>query len=632
MSRCTNFICAGAVLFALAVPTSAQPTTEQVEAAEADLFVSPHGDDAHPGTAEQPLQSFARAQQRIREQLAAGPPRDWKVLFRAGTYFLQEPLEFGPADSAPQGHGVTYAAYPGEEVVISGGERIDGWRKSGELLTAQLPDAVQPASSVRELFVGDRRADRARTPNEGYFRVEQAGADERTSFTFREGDLQPWNDLQTGEIVFLHDWSTSRVGLASIDPQQRVVRFRDSIGANAPHYRISNFEPHPHYYIENLAALLDAPGEWFVDPQSRTISYWPREGETAETLVAVVPRLERLIEVRGEPAEDRRVRGLRLVGLTFRHCRWLPPTHGYAAGQATFHEQRDHAQQPSQRVMIPAAIGFALADDCLLDDCTIEQIGASGVAFGQACRRNQIVHCIVRDVAGNGVNIGETFTHGEVPADGELPADTLVSTGNRVANCLIDHCGALYSGAVGIWIGIAAETEVVHNELRQLPYTGVSVGWVWNPSPSGCRGNVIAHNHIHDVMQVLSDGGGIYTLGRQPGTVLRENRIHGVPLNAGRAESNGIFMDEGSTAILVEGNTIYDLPRSPIRFHRAGVNTVRQNTLVCQPDMPPLRYNATPEHMILQENEIITAAEWNPPADDPTTGAGLPAGARSDKM
>jgi hypothetical protein len=57
-------------------------------------------------------------------------------------------------------------------------------------------------------------------------------------------------------------------------------------------------------------------------------------------------------------------------------------------------------------------------------------------------------------------------------------------------------------------------------------------------------------------VQVLSDGGGIYTLGCQPGTQLRGNLIHDVPLNAGRAESNGMFLDEGSDGITIQGNAI----------------------------------------------------------------------------
>ena len=73
-------------------------------------------------------------------------------------------------------------------------------------------------------------------------------------------------------------------------------------------------------------------------------------------------------------------------------------------------------------------------------------------------------------------------------------------------------------------------------------------------------------------MQRLSDGGGIYTLGWQPGTALIGNVIHDIPVNAGRAESNGMFIDQGSTDLEIKENTIYRVLRSPIRFNIAGKN------------------------------------------------------------
>jgi hypothetical protein len=198
-----------------------------------------------------------------------------------------------------------------------------------------------------------------------------------------------------------------------------------------------------------------------------------------------------------------------------------------------------------------------------------------------------------------------------------------VCRGNELTDSVIEQCGVLFYGAVGVWVGIAQNTAVAHNEIRNLPYTGVSVGWRWDTQPTGCRENAIRDNHIHHIMQTLSDGGGIYTLGRQPGTVLSGNRIHDVPLNLGRAESNGMFIDEGSSDILIENNTIYHIERSPIRFHRAEHDTIRNNRLVCAPGAPPFRYNSTdPNSMIYEDNEAIEAKDWTPPKDDPTASAG----------
>jgi len=164
---------------------------------------------------------------------------------------------------------------------------------------------------------------------------------------------------------------------------------------------------------------------------------------------------------------------------------------------------------------------------------------------------------------------------------------------------------------------MAANTIVRNNEVRDLPYTGVSVGWCWTPKPTMCRENHIEYNHIHHVMQRLSDGGGIYTLGWQPGTTIIGNVIHDIPANAGRAESNGIFIDQGSTNLQFEENTIYGVARSPIRFNMAGKNTFVRNRLALTADTPAFEYRETKaKEMTFVANEVIENASWQPPDGD----------------
>jgi hypothetical protein len=106
-------------------------------------------------------------------------------------------------------------------------------------------------------------------------------------------------------------------------------------------------------------------------------------------------------------------------------------------------------------------------------------------------------------------------------------------------------------------------------------------------------------------MQTLSDGGGIYMLGLQPESTISGNLIHDVTLNVGRAESNGMFLDEGTTDITVSENIIFNIAKSPIRFHRATVNLIRENVLSCGDNIPAVRYNNTREEDIRLENNII---------------------------
>ena len=181
-----------------------------------------------------------------------------------------------------------------------------------------------------------------------------------------------------------------------------------------------------------------------------------------------------------------------------------------------------------------------------------------------------------------------------------------VSRDNKISQTLIEDCGKQFYGALGIWCGLVEGTVIEHNEIRDLPYTGISVGWLWTAEPTPCRENTIHANHIHHILNKLSDGGGIYSLGLQPGSRITNNLIHDVRVNAGRAESNGMFLDEGTKEVLVENNIIYNIARSPLRFHKAQYpNTVRNNVLACNEDIPPIAYNSTREKDIVKTDNTI---------------------------
>jgi hypothetical protein len=232
-----------------------------------------------------------------------------------------------------------------------------------------------------------------------------------------------------------------------------------------------------------------------------------------------------------------------------------------------------------------------------------------------------VIGCHISDVGGNGLMIGEGQWR---QIDGEPwweAAPQQAAKNNVAANNLVENCGRELFGAVGIWVGLAGGTTISHNEIRALPYTGVSVGWMWwnprsrpEPRKTPCRENIVSDNHIHHIMQVLSDGGGIYTLGLQPGSFLRGNVIHDVPVNAGRAESNGMFLDQGTGGFVIEENVIYNVTRSPLRFHKGWKNLVRKNVLAVPEGVPTVRYNDTKEERIeLKDNTIlrINASEPN---------------------
>ncbi len=585
----------------------------------ADFFVAPDGDDTGPGTQERPFATLYRARDAVREKVAAGLVADVTVLVRGGTYCIGEPIVFGPRDGGNDEFTVTYAAFPKEQrkPVFSGGRVIPGWKETADgKWTVNLPDVWAGKRAFRELFVNGQRAVRARHPNKGWLRAEKVGKDRRTRFTFREGDIRAYGDLKHLELVFLHDWSITRTPVASIDEATRTLTVPHKVGGPARWAAMDWFEKQPRYFVENSTELLDAPGEWNLDERTGVLTYHPRPGERRDEVEAIAPLVRQLLVVRGDREGKRPVRNLHFVGLGFEHVAWSPP-HGVYWGRqactywsvATTKAGRNHEEADA------AAVQFEAAESCSFTDGRVEHVGASGLWIGPACRGCSVVGTRVSDVGGNGIMVGE----GKARLVGDKAwwevAPEQAAVGNRVANNLVEHCGRELFGAVGIWVGLAADTIVANNEIRNVPYTGVSVGWMWwnprsrpEPRKTPCRRNLVVDNHIHHIMQTLSDGGGIYTLGAQPESALRGNLIHDVPTNAGRAESNGMFLDQGTGEFVIEGNVIYNVARSPLRFHKGWKNLVRNNVLAVGENVPLVRYNDTKQERITLESNTVVRA------------------------
>jgi hypothetical protein len=294
---------------------------------------------------------------------------------------------------------------------------------------------------------------------------------------------------------------------------------------------------------------------------------------------------------------------LAFEGITFQYSRWNIPEMGYCGVQATHYDPRPKTQEGW--TVVPAAIKGSWMQNCTFRNCQFKNLGTSGVWISTGSKNCTIENSVFTDIAGNGVMIGEGRDR---QVDGEAwwkARPEQAADGNTIENCTIEKCGREYYGAVAVWGGLVSNTTISNNEIAWHPYTGVSIGWMWNPQETPSEANVIKGNHIHHVMQILSDGGGIYMLGLQPNSKIVNNHIHDIPLNAGRAESNGMFLDQGATDLLIENNLIYYIAKSPLRFHQATTNLVKENYLFCTGESPPIRYNNTDAEDIKKQNNHI---------------------------
>jgi hypothetical protein len=540
--------------------------------ATAEFHVAPNGRDTSPGTKARPFATLVRARQAVRQEVARGLKEDVTVLVREGRHELAEPLVFGPEDGGTDAHSVTWRAATGP-VVVSGGRRITGWRLGeGGAFAATIPEVRAGDWHFRELFVDGTRAVRARTPNAdaapNHFRLtgsQQAEDLSTHTLTLAPECLGTWSNVTDAEIVVFGEWEITRKRLEAVDPAAGTVTLPPPHVAQHP-----AIGPRPGMacYFENAPEMLDQPGEWYLDRTIGTLTYQPRPGEDMQKAEVIAPMLTRLMEVKG--AAEVPVRNLHFRGLQFEHCAWPLPEQGHPGVQGTFHTPPPSWAQGWTPV--DAALVWEWAKGCSFTDCALRHLGGAGTRLRQGCRGNVIEGNTIVDVGGNGVMVGEHYP-GWDWQKGVPPAEE-VATGNRIANNHITRCGQEYFGAVGVWVGFAEGTVVAHNLIHELPYTGVSVGWQWDPTPTVCKGNTIEYNHIYDVMGKLADGGCIYTLGYQPGTVLRGNVLHGAHYSDVAQQSsysnNGIFLDQGSKDFLVEGNIIYDTAGGPTRFNLCG--------------------------------------------------------------
>ncbi|NLY00979.1 MAG: right-handed parallel beta-helix repeat-containing protein [Rhodopirellula sp.] len=535
---------------------------------ETILYVAPGGNDAWSGTLREPtadatdgpLASIPRAQQLLRGLRKEGRLPGPATVRISGTHRLDSPLVLTPEDSGADDAPVTFAAGPGPSAVLSGGRAITGWQRHDQRLwVAELPEVRDGSWYFRQIFVDGRRAVRARSPNDGYLQVESL-VDARPGaawnegvdrFRFQPGDIRPWDDAGNVEVVVFHSWNTSRVRIKSVDEPNRVVVF-----TGPTIFRPLAWDPDQRYYLENYREALDSPGEWFLDRASGRLYYWPLSGEDMSKAEVVAPVLGELLRFEGDPQAGRFVENIRVVGLALQHCDWELPAAGYGDPQAA--------------VTVPAAVMADGARRCTVEQCEIAHVGGYGLWFRRGCQDNRIVQNHIHDLGAGGIRLGDAVM---------AASDALESSRNLVSNNYLHDGGHVYAAGVGFWLAQSGHNTISHNEIHSFDYSGMSIGWNWNDAPTRTLHNTIENNHVHHVVRgVLSDAGGIYTLGTQTGTVVRGNVFHDIfPYMGKPAMAWGIYFDQGSNGLLVEKNVVYNTLNGGVMNTGGHGNTIRNN-------------------------------------------------------
>ena len=553
-----------------------------------EIWISPKGSDFNDGTRQSPKATLTSALRQAREWRRTEDNRiqgGITIYMEGGTYAFYEPFFIRPEDSGTKESPTIIRSVGDEKVILSGGISINGWKKQGKVWVADVPVFNGRPLDFRQLWVNGKKAVRARDVEDFEKMNRICSVDEKNEILYvpavsirrlidNKGNLK----AKYAEMVLHQMWCVANLRIRSVEVQgdSAAIRFHQ------PESRIQFEHPWPRpmvttdghnsaFYLTNARELQDVPGEWYHDMDARKVYYYPREGEKMQEAEVIVPAVETLVRVEG--TLDRPVCHIRFEKITFSYTTWMRPSEkGHVPLQAGMYltdgyliepkMQRDYLNHPLDNQgwlgRPAAAVRVVAARQIDFERCRFEHLGSTGLDYEEAVQGGVVRGCLFRDIAGNGLLVG-SFS----PAAHEThlpynPADRReVCTQQQINNCYFTEIGNEDWGCLAIAAGYVGDVNIEHNEISEVPYSGISLGWGWTQTVNCMRNNRVHANLIHHYAKHMYDVAGIYTLGSQPKSYVTENCVHSIYKPGYVHDPNHwfyLYTDEGSSFITVRDN------------------------------------------------------------------------------
>ena len=553
-----------------------------------EIWISPKGSDFNDGTRQSPKATLTSALRQAREWRRTEDNRiqgGITIYMEGGTYAFYEPFFIRPEDSGTKESPTIIRSVGDEKVILSGGISINGWKKQGKVWVADVPVFNGRPLDFRQLWVNGKKAVRARDVEDFEKMNRICSVDEKNEILYvpavsirrlidNKGNLK----AKYAEMVLHQMWCVANLRIRSVEVQgdSAAIRFHQ------PESRIQFEHPWPRpmvttdghnsaFYLTNARELQDVPGEWYHDIDARKVYYYPREGEKMQEAEVIVPAVETLVRVEG--TLDRPVCHIRFEKITFSYTTWMRPSEkGHVPLQAGMYltdgyridpkMQRNYLNHPLDNQgwlgRPAAAVRVVAARQIDFERCRFEHLGSTGLDYEEAVQGGVVRGCLFRDIAGNGLLVG-SFS----PAAHEThlpynPADRReVCTQQQINNCYFTEISNEDWGCLAIAAGYVGDVNIEHNEISEVPYSGISLGWGWTQTVNCMRNNRVHANLIHHYAKHMYDVAGIYTLGSQPKSYVTENCVHSIYKPGYVHDPNHwfyLYTDEGSSFITVRDN------------------------------------------------------------------------------
>jgi hypothetical protein len=522
------------------------------DAFDNNIYISPSGSDDNAGTAASPVQTLQKAQQLVRKANAS-MASDITVTLADGYYRMTSPLTLDLSDSGTNGHNVVWTAAAGAHPAVIGSTQIKGWSQvagSNNVWMAKGPTGIQ----TRQLYVDGTRAVRA------------------TGAVPSAATLASWKDPSGGfppavEFVYVGGWgpwTEGRCPVASV--MGGTINMAQPCWDNSTKRGNNNVGPGSvgsPTRAENAYQLLDTPGEWYLDATSGTFYYIPLAGQTLANLDVEAPVLEALVTGGGTATSQ--LHNVVFHGIQFSYATWMgaSSSNGFSEVQANYLVWGTAGPTAGNAeyswFQIPANISLTYAQNIQFTGNAFVHLGGAGLALGNGAQNCLVQGNVVTDTSGSAIELGNDDMRNASGADQTL-GNTI--TDNHVFNAPVE-----YHAGIGIDVGYAAMSSIVHNQIDHTPYSGISIGWGGWPDKQGqpaltnySHNNDVSYNLLFEIMQTLSDGGGIYTNGQTTqshsyatGETVKGNVIHDL-----NHAFWGLYDDNGSDWMTVTGNAVWN--------------------------------------------------------------------------